>query len=74
MKIQPPQSWTEFLAALGLLGAVFGYLYHEHERVAGLEAQIAQRPVLMERRDRETDDIKGELHQLRDKLLCPCHD
>jgi hypothetical protein len=73
-RIQPPQTWGELFAAIGLLGSLAAYLYHEHERVAALEAQIAERPVLMERRDRETDSVHEDVRELRNKLLCPCHD
>jgi hypothetical protein len=34
----------------------------------------AERPVLMERRDRETESLQQDIRELRQKLLCPCHE
>jgi hypothetical protein len=64
----------ELVGMVTLLGLLIGYLIHEHERVAKLESAQAERPEFRERRDRENDDIKQDVRELRQKLLCPCHD
>ena len=74
MQIKPPQSWGEVIALLVLLGSFAGYAITQHERISGLEKSVADRPVLMERRDRENDSLHEEVRELRQKLLCPCHD
>jgi hypothetical protein len=72
--VKPPQSWGEFIATLVFLGGVTGYVIHEHERTSAMERQLADRPMLMERRDREQDEIHTDIRELRSKLLCPCHE
>lgn len=73
MKLAPPQTWGELVALLTFLGLVTGYCVHQQERITTMERQLADRPMLMERRDRETNSIQDDIKQLRDKLLCPCH-
>jgi hypothetical protein len=73
-RIKAPQSWGEFVATLVFISGGGGYLIHEHERMSGMEKQLADRPMLMERRDRESDSLHEDIRELRSKLLCPCHE
>jgi hypothetical protein len=65
---------TEIASGLGLLGAIVSATLYVGHFWGESDAQRVDRPVLMDRRDREIDALRDDIRELRQKPLCPCHE
>ena len=66
--------WKDIGAGISLLGIIISSALYVGHFWGESDQSKADSPVLRERRDREADSMQEDIRELRQKLLCPCHE